>query len=271
MRRVLTRFVLVAAALAAIPAGANAATITVVHGIPGFKADVYLNGAKRLVGFQAGQMTPPVTLAAGRYSIAVRPAGAAASSRPVLARVLVLHATDAISIVAHLDRHGRPVITTYHDQRISLAPGRAAIIVRPAAALPPIDVLVDGARTFANLGQDANVSTSLPAGTHQISFVVAGTSRLVWGPTKVTVLAGKLYAIYPVGSLKQRTLDQLVSTFSARALPPNGVPAGTSGLAAVNGPELGRLAGGFDPRLVLLGGMAAAVLLCGAVFVRPRR
>jgi hypothetical protein len=273
MGRLLTRLALATAILGALPAAASAATITIVHGIPGFRADVYLNGAKRLTGFHAGEMTPPVSLAAGRYRLAIRKAGDPASARPVLSGALVLGSHDVVSIVAHLNRRGRPTLSLYHDRTVSLAPGQAAVVIRPAAALPPIDVLIDGKRAFRRLRQTANVTTVVAAGTHQIAFVVSATRRTVWGPNSVTLRAGKVYAIYPVGSLRQRTLDQLVATFSARALPPKGVPAGTSGLVATNAPAVAATssARALDGRVLLIAAAGAIVLLCGFVLVRPQR
>ena len=53
----------------------QAATVTVVHGVPGFRADVYVNGKKALTGFPAGAMTTPIHLPAGLYHLAIRPAG----------------------------------------------------------------------------------------------------------------------------------------------------------------------------------------------------
>lgn len=272
MRRLLTRIALASAVLCALPAAASAATITIVHGIPGFRADVYLNGEKRLTGFHAGEMTPPVSLSAGRYRLAIRKAGDPATAKPVLSGTLTLAKDDVVSIVAHLNRRGRPTLSLYHDRQVSLAPGQAAVVIRPAAALPPIDVVIDGKRAFRRLRQTANVTRVVAAGAHRIAFVVSSTGRTVWGPNSVTLRAGKVYAIYPVGSLRQRTLDQLVATFSARALPPRGVPAGTSGLVATNAPAgVASSARGLDGRVLLIAALGAIVLLCGFVLVRPQR
>ena len=80
-------------ALTAAGAGATAisasaatgdATVTVVHGIPNTPVDVYANGKKILSGFTFKTVACPLQLPAGSYAIAVRKAGSAVTSTPVL-------------------------------------------------------------------------------------------------------------------------------------------------------------------------------------------
>jgi len=80
-------FSLAAGSVAAVPAmaAAGTATVTVVHGIPNTPVDVYANGKKILSGFAFKTVTSPLSLPAGSYAIAVRKAGAAAGSAPILA------------------------------------------------------------------------------------------------------------------------------------------------------------------------------------------
>ena len=84
-----------------------------MHSVPGFTADVYVNGKRELAGFGAGTMAPRVPLKAGTYHIAIRKAGSAATSKAVLAATLHLKATDDLAVVAHINTHGMPMLTVY--------------------------------------------------------------------------------------------------------------------------------------------------------------
>src|SRR4051812_20506035 len=111
MRRGSALAVLAAMLVAAAPA--SAATVTVVHGIPAFPADVYVNGKKALSGFEAGQMTDPIDLPAGSYQLAIRKAGSPASSKPALSGSLTLKKDSNASVVGHLDGTGKPSLSVY--------------------------------------------------------------------------------------------------------------------------------------------------------------
>jgi hypothetical protein len=165
----------------------QAATVTVVHGVPGFRADVYVNGKKALTGFQAGAMTTPIHLPAGRYHLAIRPAGAAPSSAPALAASVTLGARENASVVAHLDAQGKPMISLYRNDVSSVAVGRSRFTFRQVAASPPVDVLVDGRPVFRDVGNSAERTTTVPAHTYTVSVVRAGTHHRLWGPAPVSV------------------------------------------------------------------------------------
>src|SRR5947209_2748332 len=88
----LTAGVVVAMVFASKPAiGSPAlATVTLLDGLPGFTADVYLNGKLQVDGFRPETGTRELRLAAGTYRVAVRNVGQSASTAPVLARSVSL-------------------------------------------------------------------------------------------------------------------------------------------------------------------------------------
>ena len=84
------------------------ATLTVVHGIPQTPVDVYVNGKEQLPDFQFKTVTKPLSLPPGTYSIAIRPAGAPASSAPILSGSAALAAGENATVVANLGAAGKP-------------------------------------------------------------------------------------------------------------------------------------------------------------------
>src|SRR4051812_4587322 len=142
--RTARRVALAGMALLLLSGSAEAASLTVVHGVPGLRADVYVNGVKRLDGFAAGSMTSPLRLAAGSYAIAIRRSGAPASGSPLLATRLTLATSTNASVVAHLNARGHPELTVYRNDVSPLPAGRARLVFRHVAAAPRVVLVVDG-------------------------------------------------------------------------------------------------------------------------------
>src|SRR5687768_6302297 len=65
-------------------------SVTIVHGLPRFTADVYVNGELLLSGFKAESTTDPLTLTEGEYDVAIRDVGSPADSEPALQDVITL-------------------------------------------------------------------------------------------------------------------------------------------------------------------------------------
>jgi hypothetical protein len=216
-----------------------AATVTVVHGIPGFTADVYVNDVKRLDGFAAGAMTSPIHVPAGRYRIAIRPAGAPPHSKPVLAGTVTLAKRTNASLVAYLQPGGKPALAVFRNPLRTLPAGRSRLVFHQVADAPPATLVVDGpprARARRGHARTRNIrngkSTVAPAGAHRLAVRLAN-GRIVWGPARVHLRAGSVYLVYSIGSLKKGTLDQLVQRIADRTPPPRTVQAGTSGLLSL--------------------------------------
>src|SRR5437879_3861204 len=91
------------------------ATVTILDGLPGFTADVYLNGKLQVDGFKPGTGTREMRLAAGTYRVAVRNVGQSASTAPVLARSVTLGSGGNYTIVPHLMRGGGRTVTTFRN------------------------------------------------------------------------------------------------------------------------------------------------------------
>ena len=102
-------------ALSGVNAGASSmkahvAKVTIVHAIPNTPVDVYLNGKKAVKDFTFGTVKT-VSLAPGKYVIAIRPFGASTTSAPILGATETLKAGRTVSIVANLTAAPTPAPT----------------------------------------------------------------------------------------------------------------------------------------------------------------
>jgi hypothetical protein len=244
------------------PAGAqDEGTVTVVHGVPDLTVDVYVNDDLTLESFEPGRVTDPLTLPAGDYELAIRPAGADPDSDPAIAGSASLPAGADASIVAHLDADGEPMLSVFVNDTDRLDAGQARLTVRHTAAAPAVDVLADDAALVSGLGNPDEASTEVPAGTYEVAVAPEGTTDAVLGPTDLTLEEGNSYAVYAIGSADDGTLDLLVQTSSGYHSNPAGVPAGTGGGASDALPAW---------VLALSAAGAASALLAGARLVRAR-
>jgi hypothetical protein len=131
-------FVACAVAYILFPAGAHAATVTVVHGINGgdlglarnLPVDIAVNGSCALKGLIFTQSTR-VQLGAGSYSVTVHPSNGACSTAPVIKQSVTVPATArSIGLVANLSNFGTPQLAAFINDNAFTS----AITVNNAAA-----------------------------------------------------------------------------------------------------------------------------------------
>ena len=115
-------------------------TVTVVHGLRGVVADVYIDGTLALPAFQPERVTDPIAVPAGPHRVEIRLAGAPATDPPAVTGDVDVVADARQSIVAHLDSAGNPAITAYIDDATPVPAGDARAVIRHTAAAPPVDV-----------------------------------------------------------------------------------------------------------------------------------
>ena len=125
----------------ALPAhAAEKATVSILHGVPGATVDVYANGDPLLTDFKPGTLTDPVMLPAGDYDLKVTAAGAGADGDAVIeANDVAVPAGANITVVAHLDASGTPVLTPFVNDTSPIDAGQARITVR----LPDTTVIAE--------------------------------------------------------------------------------------------------------------------------------
>ena len=111
--------------------------ITIVHGVRGLVADVYLDGTLILETFQPERTTAPVPIAPGSHVVEVRVSGAPAGSPAALTWPVEVAPDDRISAVVHLDAAGAPTVTRYDDDVSQIPAGQSRVAVRHTAAAGP--------------------------------------------------------------------------------------------------------------------------------------
>jgi hypothetical protein len=256
-----------AAALAggAVTAGAQTAnaTVTVVHGLRGVVADVYVDGKVALPAFQPDRVTDPISVPAGTHHIEVRPTGQPATSPPAAAVDVTLAPGSRDSIVAHLDAAGHPAITMYQDDVSPVPAGQSRAEIRHDAAAPAIDVSLNQTVVARTLANPNSVTASVAPATYQVSVVTAGTGKPLAPAQSATLSEGTATAMYLIGSAQAGTLSWVAEQFTGLATPPNKIQTGDSGLAATGG--------GHSRVPVVVGAALAGAFLGAGVMVLGRR
>ena len=197
------------------PVSANSgATVAVVHGIPGVKVDVCVNGGVLQKDFKYGQrIVLDNALAAGDYRIRVK---LAANARPCKgATVLKLNTTLAgsenLTIVAGF-RGGKPGLRIYdHDAALGgpakTAVSDAAIIAAHGAKTGKVDIYVAGVvvptaptPTVAGLGRGKAVGLGVPVSQWSAWVSAPGKISPLIGPKNKATKSGKINHYVAVGT-----------------------------------------------------------------------
>jgi len=233
--------VLLAGVPAATAASAQArptanAAVSVLHAVPGAIVDVYANGKPLLTNFKPGTLTDPVKLPEGSYDLKVTAAGAGAKGKAVIeADDVKVPGGANITVVAHLNASGKPVLTPYVNDVTKVAAGKGRLTVRHDAAAPAVDIRAGGTPVFKGLTNPKEVKAELPAGTVSADVVLAGTKTVAIGPADVNVKEGVNTIVYAWGSAADKNLKLAVQTIGGLHHNPSGIPGGTGGQAAQDG------------------------------------
>lgn len=252
-------------AIAPANAADSPAQLSVLHGVPGLTVDVYVNGALTLDNFEPGDLAGPLELAAGTYTVAITAADATDASAPAIGPVdLPLEGGKNYTAVAHLTEAGEPTATLFTNDIAQTAAGEGRLTVRHVAAAPAVDVLAGGTAVITNLTNPNEQVLNLAAGTVEASVAATGTTDPVIGPAPVDVAEGVNTIVYAWGSLEDDNLDLAVQTITGLHSTPDGVPAGSAGLAATNAP------GNGTGTWAVIGGAILAALALGFAAMRRR-
>jgi hypothetical protein len=254
-------------ALAPANAADDAAMLSVLHGVPGLTVDVYVNDELTLDDFEPGDLAGPLELPAGTYTVAITAADAADASSPAIGPVdLPLEAGMNYTAVAHLTEAGEPTATLFTNDTSQIAAGQGRLTVRHVAAAPAVDVLAGGSAVVSNLANPDEQKLDIPAGVVSATVVATGTTEpAVLGPADVDVAEGVNTIVYAWGSLEDDNLALATQTVTGMHSTPDGVPAGSAGLAATNAPGSG------TGTWAVIGGAILAALALGFALLRRRR
>jgi hypothetical protein len=227
----------VVAGSVAIGASAGAApgpatgSVTIVHGVRGLVADVYLDGKLALQTFQPERTAGPVQLPAGVHAVAVRKAGAGQATTPLLAAQITVAPGATISAVVHLTAAGAPALTVFNDDLSQVAAGQARAVVRHVAAAPPVDVHFNNQTVADNLANPKETEKQVAPATYSVSVTGANGAALTT-PQNVPLPEGSATFMYLVGSAQTKSLGWIAKAVPNLATSPKQVQTGDSGLAA---------------------------------------
>ena len=216
-----------------VPMSASAqetGTVTLVHGVRGLVADIYLDGKVALQVFQPERTAGPLDLPAGAHPVEVRPAGAPATSAPLLSATLNVPAGSRQSAVVHLSPTGQPALTVYADDASAIPAGQARVVLRHAAAAGPVDVQINQQVVAAALATKGQAAQQVAAGTYAVA--VASGGRNIVPANNVNFNAGTANFMYLVGSATDNSLVWLAQIVGGVGAAPFAVRSGEGGLAA---------------------------------------
>ncbi|SOC57981.1 DUF4397 domain-containing protein, partial [Ornithinimicrobium cerasi] len=225
-------------AFAAAPALADSheSQVSVLHGVPDLVVDVYVNGDELLPDFQPGTLTDPMPLAAGTYDVAIYVDGTTPEDGEPALRNEALEVPGGanITLAAHLDEAGDPMLSAFVNDVSQTAAGEARLTVRHAAAAPAVDVRAGGTPVIEGLTNPNEEILTLPAGTVSADVTLAGTETVVLGPADLDLAEGTNTIVYAWGSAEAGNLDLAVQTIDGLHSSPEGVPSGQGGLVDTN-------------------------------------
>ncbi len=208
---------LVLGPIAASPAMAQNADLTVIHGIdgsdlaldPALPVDVEVDGNVLLAGFTFGEITDPLSLAPASYQIEISLADPVSpGSNPTLIDVTIdLAAEENATVIAHLAEDFAPTASKFTNDLSPVQGLNTRVILHHTAAAPAVDITlqrrdffytprftVDGATN------GAQASLDLPFGLYAMTINPAGSSRVAFGPAYLVLRPGTITAGYVVGS-----------------------------------------------------------------------
>lgn len=175
-------------------------TVRLVEGIPGGPVDVYLNTRRTVTNLHPFTVTGPLRLAPGRYLVTLRRAGSSPTCTPLVRGQATVTGNHQVSLVAYVGRQQRLGVAAYRNLLAPTHQGQARLAFVNAAAGGPVNGHLDRVafRTLVPLQREPD--RAVPAGTHSLRIVQAGTGRTLVGPKRAMLSAGYAYTGYFVGS-----------------------------------------------------------------------
>jgi hypothetical protein len=226
------------------------ASVTIMHGLPGLTADIYVNGKLTLDGFKPLSSTPVLQLPGGAYTIAIRNVGQSASEKPLLTAAVTLDGGVDYTVIAHPDAGGTPMVSLFRNDLTRVPVGRSLLQVRNVADAPALTLTLDGHNRFSDLGNLAHQSAIIAPGQHRVGVTSSGGGASV-PSTALSVGEGSKLVLYIVGSASDGSLDLMAQRVTASGAQPSGIPTGTGGLAGH------RSMPGWAVALAVVGGLIA--------------
>jgi hypothetical protein len=212
----------------------NTGWVRLAHLSPNTPAvDVYLysfgNPSAELVLHHVsyGTVSPYQALAAGEYTVAMRAAGAAASTKPVLSASLTV-APGAAYTVAGLGPESGLRLEVLQDQ-LTDPPGKAEVrFIQASLQQHEVTVTWDGKPTVTNL-TFGSVSSYQAVSPATATLHAAGESESV--NSTITLAAGTVHTVVILDGSKALVLDNLLDAAGSDGVPAGAAATGLGGTA----------------------------------------
>lgn len=241
----LTAVIAAATVTLAVPAQAAPAdaVIRAAHFSPTTPGvDVYLSAFRGpsskvwLSGVSYGAVSPYQRLTPGLYTVSMRPAGAPASTKPVLTWTLDAKSGQAYTVAGvGADTSVRGVVIK--DDLSTPPAGKGRVRVIQAASRAPVATVT--AQSGPVIARNAAFATTtgyatVPAGTWNLTAVSDQGSPQVKTSTAVAVRAGAVTSVLLLDAKSAGiTLRTVLDSSAAGTLPKGSVPAGAGGTARI--------------------------------------
>jgi hypothetical protein len=248
-------------ALAIVPAAfaQGNAKVRVVHASPDAPAvDVFVNGNKALSNVPFFTASSYLDLPGGSYDIKVTAAGD--ESKAVIdAKGVTIEGGKAYTIAA-VGKLAEIKPAVLADNLAAPASGKAKVrVIHASPDAPAVDVKVKGGATLISNLAFPNASNYLEvdAGSYDLQVTPAGASDVVIDLPGTKLEAGKIYDVFAVGLVGDKTLKAQPVVTTPAAAPATGGP---SILPTTSGEELP----------IAAFALMAVVLLAGGLVLRRR-
>jgi hypothetical protein len=245
---IILRFVRWAAVLLALPAfllgifGAASATassqgvgwVRLAHFSPNTPAvDVYLysfgdSSAEVVLHHVAyGDTSPYETLAAGEYTVAMRAAGAAPTTKPALSASLTVEARHSYTVAGLGPESGLRLAVL--DDQLTPPDGKALVRVIQASLQDHVVTVSYGESALATSLAFGSVTAYKSVDPETVTVHVAGSSENT--STAITVAAGTVHTLVVLDGANGLAIDNLVDAAGSAVPPAGGAATGFGGTA----------------------------------------
>lgn len=216
------------AAGSVVSAGASAADVYIVHGIPGddlgldphLPVDISVDGACAFPGVRLGEVLGPAPLEAGTYEVGISLADSANPCGGALAvtDTVGISVAETAVLVANLDVNGAPRLSKFTTKTAPIDANEARVTAYHTAAAPSVDLRVKsdgGGNVVAVISGLENGEQSFPAEVPAGAYLI----RISPSPERdtgfldpvaeipVDLMGGTAYALFAIGSLENETFD----------------------------------------------------------------
>jgi hypothetical protein len=177
------------------------------------------------VGYGAVSAYEP--LASGDYTVAMRAAGAAATSKPVLSTSIVVAAGHAYTVAGLGPESGLRLQVL--DDRLTTPSGEALVRVIQASLREHVVSVTDGGGTVASNLSFASVSSYRGVSAATVTVHVTGATEAT--SATVTLGAGTVHTLVVLDGANGLTVDNIMDAAGSAVAPSGGAATGFGGTA----------------------------------------